>query len=84
MFSEEFQTEIIAAQYEEARRRPWVIGAHVWAFADFKTSQSFTRIVMNRKGVFTRDRQPKLAAHRLRELWSKPVTPQLVLSGSTA
>jgi beta-glucuronidase len=26
---------------------------------------------MNLKGVFTRDRQPKLAAHRLRELWHK-------------
>jgi len=26
---------------------------------------------MNLKGVFTRDRRPKLAAHRLRELWNK-------------
>jgi beta-glucuronidase len=69
MFSEEFQAEIVAAQYHEARRRPWVIGTHVWAFADFKTAQSITRVTMNRKGVFTRDRQPKLAAHRLRELW---------------
>jgi len=25
---------------------------------------------MNLKGVFTRDRRPKLAAHRLRELWN--------------
>jgi hypothetical protein len=24
---------------------------------------------MNLKGVFTRDRRPKQAAHRLRELW---------------
>jgi hypothetical protein len=24
---------------------------------------------MNRKGIFTREREPKLAAHRLRELW---------------
>lgn len=73
MFSEEFQAEIIAAQYLEARRRPWVIGAHVWAFADFKTAQSITRVVLNRKGVFTRDRQPKLAAHRLRALWQSAV-----------
>ena len=69
MFSEEYQAEIIASQYLEARRRPWVIGAHVWAFADFKTAQSITRVGMNRKGVFTRDRRPKMAAHRLRELW---------------
>jgi beta-glucuronidase len=69
MFSEEFQAEIIAAQYAEACRRPWVIGTHVWTFADFKTAQSITRITLNRKGIFTRDRQPKLAAHRLRALW---------------
>ncbi len=69
MFSEEYQAEIILAQYHEARRRPWVIGAHVWAFADFKTSQSITRVAVNRKGVFTRDRQPKLAAHKLRAVW---------------
>ena len=74
MFSEEFQADIIAAQYLEARRRPWVIGAHVWTFADFKTAQSITRVAMNRKGIFTRDRQPKLAAHRLRELWLPPPT----------
>lgn len=72
MFSEEFQADIIEAQFREARRRPWVIGTHVWTFADFKTAQSITRVAMNRKGIFTRDRQPKLAAHRLRELWQSP------------
>jgi beta-glucuronidase len=69
MFSEEFQANIISAQYREARSRPWVIGTHVWAFADFKTAQSITRVALNRKGVFTRDRQPKMAAHKLRALW---------------
>ncbi len=27
---------------------------------------------MNHKGVFTRDRQPKMAAHFLRERWGQP------------
>jgi beta-glucuronidase len=37
---------------------------------DFKTSQGIMRAgAMNYKGVFTRDRRPKLAAHRLRALW---------------
>ena len=27
---------------------------------------------MNHKGVFTRDRQPKMAAHFLRECWGQP------------
>ncbi len=71
MFSEEFQAEIIETQYREARRRPWIVGAHVWAFADFKTPQSITRVARNHKGIFTRERAPKLAAHALRRLWTE-------------
>jgi len=69
LFTEEFQSEIIERQYAVLRTKPWCIGAHVWAFADFKTAQTITRIVFNRKGVFSRDRQPKMAAHTLRRLW---------------
>lgn len=70
MFTEEFQADIIEAQIEAAESHPWVIGTHVWAFADFKTAQCITRAVRNHKGVFTRDRAPKMAAHRIRQLWS--------------
>ena len=69
MFSEEYQAETIAAHYAEARKRPWIVGTHAWAFADFKAAQSITRVIFNHKGVFTRERQPKLAAHTLRRLW---------------
>lgn len=69
-FSEEYQAETIEKQYLAARRKPWIFGAHVWNFADFKTGMSLTRIIHNRKGVFTRDRTPKLAAHVLRRLWT--------------
>ena len=71
MFSEEYQANTIRLQYREVRNLPYVIGTHVWAFADFRTAQCISRIIFNRKGVFTRDRQPKLAAHVLRELWSE-------------
>jgi len=38
---------------------------------DFKTSQAIIRMGgMNYKGVFTRDRRPKMAAHFLRKIWS--------------
>jgi hypothetical protein len=48
-----------------------VIGHHIWNMCDFKTSQAVRRMGgLNLKGVFTRDRRPKLAAHRLRELWT--------------
>ncbi len=70
MFSEEYQAQAIAAHYAEARKRPWVIGTHAWTFADFKAAQSVTRVIFNHKGVFTRERQPKLAAHVLRKLWT--------------
>jgi beta-glucuronidase len=46
-------------------------GMHVWNFADFKTAQSILRTGgLNRKGVFTRERQPKMAAHFLRQRWN--------------
>jgi beta-glucuronidase len=45
---------------------------HVWNFADFKTGQGIIRMAgMNLKGVFTRDRRPKMAAHFLRSRWVK-------------
>jgi beta-glucuronidase len=50
--------------------KPFVAGQHVWNMCDFKTGQGVHRTgSMNFKGVFTRDRRPKLAAHRLRALW---------------
>jgi beta-glucuronidase len=48
----------------------------VWNFADFGTEPSLHRVDGNRKGVFTRDRRPKLAAHALRERWMAPGRPQ--------
>lgn len=71
MFSEEYQSQIIQRQYELLEGTPYVIGAHVWAFSDFRTAMSISRVVTNRKGVFTRDRQPKLSAHTLRRLWNE-------------
>ena len=46
-----------------------VAGAHIWVFADFMTKASVRRVDGNKKGLFTRDRRPKLAAHRVREFW---------------
>ena len=68
-FSEEYQAEMVTRQYDIIKNKPYTIGAHVWSFADFKTSQTPSRVIVNRKGLFTRDRQPKLAAHQLRKMW---------------
>ncbi|MBZ0276074.1 MAG: beta-glucuronidase [Anaerolineae bacterium] len=73
MFSEEYQAEMMTRYIEVLESKPYVIGQHVWNLCDFKTGQSVRRAnAMNYKGVFTRDRRPKLAAHRLRELWRSP------------
>jgi len=70
MFSEEYQADMLAGYIQVLRSKSFVIGEHVWNLCDFKTSQDVRRVGgLNLKGVFTRDRRPKLAAHRLRELW---------------
>ncbi len=74
MFSEEYQADLIVRYIELLRQKPYVVGEHVWNLCDFKTAQGITRAgALNHKGVFTRDRRPKLAAHRLRELWKQRV-----------
>ena len=41
----------------------YVVGEQAWNFADFATSQSLLRVQGNKKGLFTRDRKPKMVAH---------------------
>jgi beta-glucuronidase len=70
MFTEEFQTEFIKAYLDVSDKKDYMVGMHVWAFSDFKTGQGIIRFGgMNYKGVFTRDRKPKAAAHYLRSRW---------------
>jgi beta-glucuronidase len=71
MWTEEYQVEVLRRYLDVAAQRPFVAGMHVWAFADFKTGQATMRTAgMNFKGVFTRDRRPKTAAHFLRSRWA--------------
>jgi beta-glucuronidase len=75
MWSEEYQVEFIRRYLDAAADRPFVAGMHIWNFADFKTAQAIMRANgMNYKGVFTRDRQPKMAAHFLKERWNQPTS----------
>lgn len=72
MFSEEFQAELLARYIEMLRGKPYMIGEHIWNLCDFKTGQMVRRVGgLNLKGVFSRDRRPKLAAHRLRQIWNE-------------
>ncbi|HWQ11736.1 MAG TPA: beta-glucuronidase [Roseiflexaceae bacterium] len=72
MWTEEYQADYVRFHLEAAAARDFVAGMQVWNFADFAAVQSIMRVGgLNMKGVFTRTRQPKLAAHVLREFWAK-------------
>ncbi|XP_025410641.1 beta-glucuronidase isoform X1 [Sipha flava] len=74
VWSEEYQVELMAEHFKAfdiLRSKKFFIGEMIWNFADFKTEQSVTRVGGNRKGVFTRQREPKASAHHLRKrYWS--------------
>ncbi|MCR4656067.1 MAG: beta-glucuronidase [Lachnospiraceae bacterium] len=71
MFTEEFQANYYRLLDAEFDKRDFFIGEHCWAFADFGTLQGVMRPDGNKKGVFTRERRPKLSAHFLKERWEK-------------
>lgn len=69
MFSEEFQIEFYRKQNAEFDKRSFFIGEHAWNFADFATIQGCMRVDGNKKGLLTRDRRPKMAAHYFKDRW---------------
>jgi beta-glucuronidase len=70
MWTEEYQAQYIRFHLEVAEARDFIAGMQVWNFADFAAVQSVMRVGgLNHKGVFTRIRTPKMAAHVLREFW---------------
>ena len=72
MWSEEYQAALIRGYLDVAARKEYVAGMHIWNFADFAAVQSPGRVGgVNMKGVFTRTRTPKMAAHMLREYWAR-------------
>jgi beta-glucuronidase len=72
MWSEEYQADLIRGYLDVAARKAYVAGMHIWNFADFAAVQGTGRVGgMNLKGVFTRTRTPKMAAHMLRAYWNR-------------
>ena len=69
VWTEEYQVALLDTYHRVFDRIDAVVGEQVWNFADFATPPSFMRVDGNKKGVFTRDRRPKAAAHHLRQRW---------------
>ena len=70
LFSEEDQVAYLEAYSEVFDSLPYITGEHVWNFADFATAENIRRVQGNKKGIFTRDRRPKMAAHYLKKRWT--------------
>jgi beta-glucuronidase len=70
-WSEEYQNQYLEMSHRAFDKIPGVVGEHVWNFADFQTKPGIFRVLGNKKGIFTRDRQPKAAAQVLRTRWTK-------------
>ncbi|XP_037087005.1 beta-glucuronidase-like [Pollicipes pollicipes] len=70
IWTEDYQAEFLRQYFrgfDRLRASPWFAGEMVWNFADFAVPQEYIRPQFCSKGVFTRDRKPKLAAYVLRE-----------------
>jgi beta-glucuronidase len=70
-WTEAYQVEYLDMNHRVFDRIDAVVGEQVWNFADFTTTSGIMRVGGNKKGVFTRDRQPKAAAYALRRRWRK-------------
>ncbi|RSM43239.1 beta-glucuronidase [Amycolatopsis balhimycina DSM 5908] len=70
-WTEEYQVAFFEMHHRVFDRVEGVVGEHVWNFADFRTTNGIHRVDGNKKGVFTRTREPKAAAHVLRARWTR-------------
>jgi beta-glucuronidase len=71
LWTEEYQNAYLEMNHRVFDRIDAVVGEQVWNFADFQTGPGIYRVDGNKKGVFTRDRRPKAAAHLLRARWHR-------------
>ncbi|EIE2797842.1 glycoside hydrolase family 2 TIM barrel-domain containing protein [Escherichia coli] len=82
-WSEEYQLEYLEQQHIAFDSCDAIIGEQMWNFADFQTWEGIIRMDGNKKGAFTRNRQPKMSAHYLKKRWSQiPDQKQLIISDS--
>ncbi len=69
MWSQEYQNEYLDMTHEVFDSYDFIKGEQIWNFADFQTTEGIMRVNGNKKGVFTRQRQPKDVAYKLKQRW---------------
>ena len=70
MWSEEYQKAYYEMNFKVLDDYDFIQGELVWNFADCMTSEGIFRVGGNKKGIFTRDREPKSAAFVLKDRWA--------------
>ncbi|UUX33657.1 beta-glucuronidase [Fundicoccus culcitae] len=69
-FTEEFQEDYYAMNHRVFDEFDNFVGEQLWNFADFATKIGINRVQGNKKGIFTRDRQPKMTVRSISERWN--------------
>lgn len=69
MWSQEYQLEYLEMCHRVFDSYDFIKGELVWNFADFQTTEGIMRMNGNKKGIFTRQRQPKMAAYYYKKRW---------------
>ena len=70
MWSQEYQDEYLTMTHDVFDSFDFIKGEQIWNFADFQTTEGIMRVNGNKKGIFTRQRQPKDVAYKLKERWT--------------
>lgn len=69
-FSEEYQVNYYDMNAKIFDKIDNFVGEQLWNFADFQTKFGINRVQGNKKGIFTRSREPKAAAIWLSRRWN--------------
>jgi len=69
-FTEEFQDDYYAMNHKVFDEFENFVGEQLWNFADFATKKGINRVQGNKKGAFTRNREPKMVVRSLSNRWN--------------
>lgn len=71
MWAEQYEDEYLDMYHRVFDDYDMIQGEQIWNFADFQTVEGLMRVNGNKKGIFTRQRQPKRVAYKLKERWER-------------
>lgn len=69
-FTEEFQEDYYKMNSKVFDEIDHFVGEQLWNFADFQTKFGVARVQGNKKGIFTRQREPKRVVRYLKDRWT--------------